>query len=160
MKAPRGCHFIVRRGGDGTADEPQSTTTMKTMMDLLICLRRREAAAAAATRHRHFSPGERLAARRHVDLVREVIPSEVLAQYDELKTTATDLDESPELLAMAALLTTYRSLPPAKRKKLLKHFAVTSRIQSSREKPSNRRSPGQVRRCHSITAHRGLAVAN
>ena len=95
------------------------------MMDLLISLRRADAAADAAGRNRQLSPGEKLTARRHMDLVREVIPPEVLAHYDQLKATAADLRESPELLAMAVLLTTYRSLSPAKRKKLLKHFAGT-----------------------------------
>jgi hypothetical protein len=95
---------------------------MKTMMDLLVSLRRMDTAADAAFHSRQLSPGEKQAARRHLDLVREIVPPEVLLHYDNLKTTATDLVESPELLAMAVLLTTYRSLSPAERKKLLKHF--------------------------------------
>ena len=127
-----------------------AATTMKTMMDLLISLRRADAAADAAGRNRQLSPGEKLVARRHTDLVREVIPPEVLTHYDHLKATATDLRESPELLAMAVLLTTYRSLSPAKRRKLLKHFAVTPGMNSSRNHSA---------RCSPIRAG-GVAASN
>jgi hypothetical protein len=129
---------------------------MRTMMDLLISLRRADAVARAASRNRQLSPGEQWVARRHMDLVREVIPPEVLAHYDHLKATATDLQESPELLAMAVLLTTYRSLSPAKRKKLLKHFAGTSGMNSSGER-SAQRSPMQTGRFRPAAFHRPLA---
>lgn len=115
----------------------QTTKTMKTMMDLLISLRRVDAATETANRNRQLSPGEKQAARRHVDLVREVIPPEVLAHYDELNATDHDLLESPELLAMSVLLTTYRSLSPRKRKKLLKHFAVTPQNHSPGRSPKS-----------------------
>jgi len=126
------------------------------MMDLLISLRRADAVADAAGRNRQLSPGEKLVARRHMDLVREVIPPEVLAHYDHLKATATDLLESPELLAMAVLLTTYRSLSPAKRKKLLRHFAGTSGMNSSRNRSKQRSAIG-AGRCRPGAFHRQLA---
>jgi hypothetical protein len=129
---------------------------MKTMMDLLISLRRMDAAVEAAGRNRQLSPGEKLVARRHMDLVREVIPPEVLTPYDHFKATATDLLESPELLAMAVLLTTYRSLSPAKRKKLLMHFAGTSGMNSSGNS-SAQRSPIKAGRCRPAAFHRQLA---
>jgi len=129
---------------------------MKTMMDLLISLRRADAAADAAHGNRQLSPGEKLVARRHMDLVREVIPPEVLAHYDHLKATATDLRESPELLAMAVLLTTYRSLSPAKRKKLLKHFGGTSKMNSQGNNPAQR-SPTRAGRCRPVACRRQLA---
>jgi hypothetical protein len=129
---------------------------MKTMMDLLISLRRADAAAASARRNRQLSPGEKLAARRQTDLVREVIPPEVLAHYDHLKANATDLRESPELLAMAVLLTTYRSLSPAKRKKLLKHFAATSGMNPSGNNPAPC-TPTRAGRCRPGAFHRQLA---
>jgi hypothetical protein len=114
---------------------------MKTMMDLLTSLRRMDAAAEAAARNCQLSPGEKEAARRHVDLVREVLPAHILANYDDLKTTASDLLESPELLSMAVLLTTYRGLSPAKRKTLLNHFKKTTKASTSR---NSRRQSGQV----------------
>jgi hypothetical protein len=129
---------------------------MKTMMDLLISLRRADALAEAAGRNRQLSPGEKLAARCQVDLVREVIPCEVLVHYDDLKTTANDLLESPGLFAMAVLLTTYRSLSPAKRKKLLRHFTGTAGIHTSGHR-SKQRSPIQAGRCRPAAFHRQLA---
>lgn len=129
---------------------------MKTMMDLLISLRRADTVAEAARRNRQLSSGEKLIARRHMDLVREVIPPEVLAHYDCLKATATDLLESPELLAMAVLLTTYRSLSPAKRKKLLRHFAQTSGVNSSGNR-SAQRSSVPAGRDRPAAFHRQLA---
>lgn len=126
MNARSCCNFTGPRFRAATPDNLHAQTTMKTMMDLLISLRRMDAAAKAAGRNRQLSPGEKETVRRHVDLVREVIPSEVLAHYDNLKITAVDLLESPDLLAMAVLLTTYRGLSPAKRKHLLRHFAPAS----------------------------------
>jgi len=101
-----------------------------------------DAAAEAAARNCQLSPGEKETARRHVDLVREVIPAHILVHYDELKTKASDLLDSPELLSMAVLLTSYRSLPVGRRKTLLNHF-------NKNPKPnlltSGRRQRGQVR---------------
>jgi hypothetical protein len=95
---------------------------MKLIMDLLISLHQRCAVAEAASHHGQLSPGEKWRVLRQADLVREVIPKEVVAYYEQLRITEDDLRDYPELLAMAVLVSTYRSLSPAKRKKLLNHF--------------------------------------
>ena len=100
---------------------------MKTMLDLLISLHRMEFAVEAACRRRQLAPGEERIFWRHLDLVREIIPSEVLSHWDRMKSTATDLLDSPELYAMAVLVAAYGSLPPRKRKRFLQHFSVQPR---------------------------------
>ena len=97
------------------------------MLDLLISLHRMECAVEAACRRRQLTPGEEQVLRRHLDLVREIIPAEVLAHWDRMKATVTDLRDSAELYAMAVLLAAYGSLPPRKRKRLLQHFSVPPR---------------------------------
>ncbi len=99
---------------------------MRTMMDLLVSLRRMETAAEDADRNQQLSPGEKHAVRRHVNLVQEIIPPEVLTQYNDQKTTSRELLDAPELFAMSVLLATYRDLSPTKRKKLLQHFRPAS----------------------------------
>jgi hypothetical protein len=56
--------------------------------------------------------------------VRECLSAEVLVHYDRLKETEPELLECPEVFAMAVLVSTYRSLSPRKREKLVNHFAT------------------------------------
>lgn len=106
-------------------------TTMKTMMELLISLQRFDEHLETVSRRHQLSPRETQAARRHLHLVREIIPAEVLVHYDHMKTTAADLLESPELFSMAVLVATYRSLSPRKRKRFVNHFATQPRPERS-----------------------------
>jgi hypothetical protein len=97
---------------------------MKTMMELLISLQRAEYSLQLTRRGRQFSPLEKQFAQRHLDLVREIIPAEVLALNDRMKTADSDLlSNSPELFAMSVLVATYSSLTASKRKKFVNHFA-------------------------------------
>jgi hypothetical protein len=56
--------------------------------------------------------------------VRECLPAEVLFYYDRLNESEPELLECPEVFAMAVLVSTYRSLSPGGRKKLVNHFAI------------------------------------
>lgn len=108
---------------------------MKTMLDLLISLHRMEFAVEAACR-RQLAPGKEQIFWRQLDLVREIIPAEVLSHWDRMKSTATDLRDSPELFAMAVLVAAYESLSPRKRKRLLQHFSVQPRGRIHRGQPA------------------------
>jgi hypothetical protein len=116
---------------------------MKLMMDLLIRLQEFEAPVHDACRVRQLSPVEERAAREQLDLVRDILPAEVLARYDEMKSTTEDLLESPELFAMAVLSDTYRSLCPSKRKKFLGHFGGEPRLPCSANRPRGRNGNGE-----------------
>jgi hypothetical protein len=116
---------------------------MKLMMDLLIRLQEFEAPVHDACRVRQLSPVEERAACEQLDLVRDILPAEVLARYDELKSTAEDLWESPELFAMAVLSDTYRSLSPSKRKKFLGHYGAELCLSSSAHRPRRRNCNGE-----------------
>jgi len=95
---------------------------MKTMMELLVALQRLEHSVQTVCRRRQLTPLEVQAAQRHLDLVRDIIPAEVLAFYDQMKGTEADLLTSPEMFAMAVLVATYRSLAPPQRQQMLRHF--------------------------------------
>jgi hypothetical protein len=116
---------------------------MKLMMDLLIRLQEFEAPVHDACRVRQLSPVEERAAREQLDLVRDILPAEVLARYDEMKSTAEDLMESPELFAMAVLSDTYRSLSPSKRKKFLGHFGGEPCLPCSANRSLRRNGNGE-----------------
>jgi len=117
---------------------------VKLMMDLLIRLQELEAPMHDVFCRWQPSPVEDRATREELDLVRDILPAEVLARYDEMKRTAQDLLGSPELFAMAVLSDTYRSLSPSKRKKLLGffHSAARPRIPSSPNRPWRRNCSG------------------
>lgn len=109
-----------------------SMKTMKTMMELLISLQRAEHSLQLARRRRQLTPLEDQHGEFYLNLVREIIPEAVLVHYDQMKTTAAELLESPELFSMAVLVATYGSLSPCKRQRLLKHFATPPRLAHSR----------------------------
>jgi hypothetical protein len=122
---------------------------MKTMMDLLISLQKYEGPLLDVLRKRQLSPVEERVARCQLDLVRDILPVEVLTRYDEMKRTAEDLmEESPELFAMAVLSDTFRGLSLTKRKQLL-DFAAEPRFSSSRNgqrrRNCNREQHGSLR---------------
>jgi hypothetical protein len=116
---------------------------MKLMMDLLVRLQEFEAPVHDACRARQFSPLEERAARAELDLVRDILPAEVLGRYDEMKSTDEELWENPELFAMAVISDTYRSLSPGKRKKFLGHFGGEPRLCSSAHRPGRRNGNGE-----------------
>jgi hypothetical protein len=76
--------------------------------------------------------------------VRDLLPAEVLAGYDKMKSTIEDLWESPELFAMAVMTDTYRSLSPSKRKKFLGHYGCEPCLSISAHKPHRRHCNGEL----------------
>jgi len=99
---------------------------MKTMLELLIRVQGLRGCCERADRNPQLTPGEKSAVRYFKDLVRTCLPSAVLKQYDHLRKAEPQFLECPELFGMAVLVSTYRGLTPAKRKKLLAHFATFS----------------------------------
>jgi hypothetical protein len=96
---------------------------MKTMMELLIRLQQLRLSSLRAAHNNQLTAAEKNSIRFFKSLVRECLPAEVLVHYDRLKETE-ELLECPEVFAMAVLVSTYRSLSPRKREKLVNHFAT------------------------------------
>ena len=95
---------------------------MKTMMELVIRLNELERLCRRAAENPQLTEGEKASAHFYTNLVREVIPAAVLAQYTSLETSEPALLECPEIFAMAVLVSAYRKLAPDERKKLVAHF--------------------------------------
>jgi hypothetical protein len=95
---------------------------MKTMLDLLIRLQELRRTVDRALRNPQLTDGEKSTACCFKGLVRGCLPPEVLVHYDSLKHREPELMRSPEVFAMAVIVSTYRSLPPPGRRKLLAHF--------------------------------------
>ena len=82
-------------------------------------------------RNPHLTHREKAVARSHKQIVRECLPPEVLAYYDRMKKSERALRSCPEVFAMAVLVSTFRSLSPEGRKKLVAHFALPAKQQGS-----------------------------
>ena len=100
---------------------------MKTMMELLIRLQQLRLSSLRAAHNNQLTAAEKNSIRFFKSLVRECLPAEVLVHYDRLKETEPELLECPEVFAMAVLVSTYRSLSPRKREKLVNHFTTPPR---------------------------------
>jgi hypothetical protein len=99
---------------------------MKTMLELLIRLHQMRCCCERARTNRQLTQREKALACYHKQIVRECLPPEVLAHYDRMKTSERTLRSCPEVFAMAVLVSTFRSLSPQGRKKLVAHFAAPS----------------------------------
>ena len=97
---------------------------MKTMMELLIRLQQLRECCARTAHNPQLTGGEKAAARCLKELVRESLPAEVLLHYDRLEQTEPEFLRCPEVFAMAALVSTYRSLSPRQRTRLVNHFVT------------------------------------
>lgn len=97
---------------------------MKTMMELLIRLQELRSCCERAARNPQLTRNEKATPCSFKSLVRDCLPADVLDHYDQLKETDRDLLESPEVFAMAVIVSTYRSLSPRKRQQLVNHFAT------------------------------------
>lgn len=119
---------------------------MKTMMALLIHVQQLRDCCQRTAGNQQLTDSEKNSPHLYKQLVRVCLPREVLRQYDQLKQTEPELFQSPEIVAMAALVDTYRCLSPAGRKKLLAHFATPPpRKQQRNGTFRNRRNSGRRR---------------
>ena len=98
------------------------TQTMKTMLELLTRLVEMRNCYEQAQHNSQLAESERAAACCLKSLVRDCLPSCVLATYDQMKKAEPELLDCPEVFAMAVLVSTYRSLPAVSRENLLTHF--------------------------------------
>jgi hypothetical protein len=103
---------------------------MKTMLELLIRLQEMRRSCRRVKRNPQLTSGEKTAAYSQKQIVRECLPPEVLVQYDQMKKTEHTLANCPEVFAMAVLVSTYQSMPPHRRKKLVAHFTTPPPAQS------------------------------
>lgn len=69
-----------------------------------------------------MSPRERGALMLQMDLVRGSIPQFILGHYQRMRRSEAVLDRCPAALAMAALVSAYRALPPRKRHSMHSFF--------------------------------------
>jgi hypothetical protein len=95
---------------------------MKTMMELLIRLQQLRDCCERTAHNPQLTAGEKAAASCLKELVRESLPADVLLHYDRLEETEPELLQCPEVFAMAVLVSTYRSLSPRQRTRLVNHF--------------------------------------
>ena len=98
---------------------------MKTMFELLIRLHEMRCCCERMKRNPQLTNGEKSLACSYKQLVRECLPVTVLVHYDQMKKKERALLQCPELFAMAVLVSTYRSLSPFQRKRLVRHFATS-----------------------------------
>ncbi len=101
---------------------------MKTMLELLIRLQELRHCCERVKHNPQLTRGEKAAAGCFKSLVRDCVPAEVLIHYDRLKEAEPELLQCPEVFAMAVLVSTYRSLSPRKRQRLVNHFATPPRV--------------------------------
>jgi hypothetical protein len=121
---------------------------MKTMLELLIRLTELRHCCDRVLRNPQFTNGEKTCIRSYKQIVRECLPSVVLSHYDRMKKSERALVSCPDVFAMAVLVSTYRSLSPRQRKKLLAHFTTPSpnpRDAVHRNRTSRRRRGAAVR---------------
>ena len=95
---------------------------MKTMLELLIRLHEMRCCCERVKRNPQLTSGEKSVVCSHKQLVRECLPVTVLNHYDRMKKTERTLLTCPEVFAMAVLVSTYRSLSPLQRRRLVRHF--------------------------------------
>lgn len=132
-------------------------TSMKTMLDLLTRLVEMRYCYERVKDNPQLTEGEKCAAWCLKNLVRDCLPGPVLVTYDRMKETEAELHECPEVFAMAVLVSTYRRASPAKRRKLLAHFAghapaALGRQRTDPVKSRKSRSP-KLRRRHIESAN-------
>jgi hypothetical protein len=119
---------------------------MKTMLELLVRLDEMRCHCERARRNSQLTAREKAMACAHKQIVRECLPSVVLVHYDRMNGVERALLPSPVVFAMSVLVSTYRSLPPRQRRKLVTHFATTSPTRSNAVQRS-----GTARRSRRIT---------
>ena len=99
---------------------------MRTMLELLVRLNDMRCCCERVELNPQLTAGEKAAACIHKQIFRECLPPQVLAHYDRVQETEPTLVQCPEIFAMAVLVSTWRGLSPAGRRKLETHFAVTT----------------------------------
>jgi hypothetical protein len=105
------------------------------MFDLLIRLQELRHTVNRTTRNPQLTDDEKSAATCFKGLVRGCLPRVVLVHYDSLKQQEPELMRCPEVFAMAVLVSTYRSLTPPRRRKLLAHFQPAPATSARRTDP-------------------------
>lgn len=118
---------LLRQKTAPTANHDAGDATpeiMKTMLELLIRLQEMRCCCERTRRNPQLTSGEKAVACSHKLLVRECLPADLLTHYDRMKKRERAMLACPEVFAMAVLVSTWRSLPPARRRKLVAHFAT------------------------------------
>ena len=120
---------------------------MRTMLELLVRVNDMRCCCERVELNPQLTAGEKAAACTHKQICRECLPPKVLAHYDRMKETEPTLVQCPEIFAMAVLVSTWRSLSPAGRRKLETHFAVTTPTPEDArdEGPKTRSMPGRAK---------------
>ena len=112
------------------------------MLELLIRLQEMRSCCERTTRNPQLTEREKAAAHIHKEIVRGCLPAEVLVHYSRLIKTEPRLLACQEIFAMAVLVETWRSLSPAKRRKLVGHFATPAPVPSL---TTRRNEPARLR---------------
>jgi len=130
---------------------------MKTMLEILIHLNEMRRCCERTKRNPQLTQREKAVACSHKQIVRECLPAEVLIHYDRMKTTERAMMACPEIFAMAVLVSTWRSLSPARRRKLVTHFATPAptiaKGRGLRPYTAIRAARGGAQRCQAVAGN-------
>ena len=121
------------------------------MLELLIRLHEMRGCCERAKRNPNLSLGEKAVACLHKQLVRECLPVTVLNHYDRMKRTERTLQTCPEIFAMAVLVSTYRSLSPLQRRRLVRHFKTSPPRQNNAVQRNAKSNRITARRLKAVT---------
>jgi len=124
---------------------------MKTLLELLIRLHEMRCCCERVKRNPQLTNGEKSVACSHKQLVRECLPVTVLNHYDRMKTTERTLLTCPEIFAMAVLVSTYRSLSPLQRRRLVRHFKTPLPKQNNAVQWNAKSNRSTARRFKAVT---------
>lgn len=124
---------------------------MKTLLELLIRLHEMRCCCERVKRNPQLTNGEKSVACSHKQLVRECLPVTVLNHYDRMKTTERTFLTCPEIFAMAVLVSTYRSLSPLQRRRLVRHFKTPLPKQNNAVQWNAKSNRSTARRFKAVT---------
>ena len=119
---------------------------MKTMLELLIRLQQLRRYCERMAKNKQLTDEEKNSAVCLKCLVCECLPDEVLTHYDRLKEIEPELLDSPEVFAMAVLVSVFCHSSPAQRKRLLAWFP-------------NGASPTPAMRRNRVDRSRGISLS-
>jgi hypothetical protein len=129
---------------------------MKTMLEILIRLEEMRGCCQRTRHNPQLTDWEKAAASSHKLIVRECLPPEVLAHYDRMKTIEGTMKGCPEVFAMAVLVSTWRSLLPAGRRKLAAHFTTPTPARAASSAKRKARHPKSPVRGKTLPGVRSL----
>lgn len=89
------------------------------MMERLIRLQELERGSSRVSRNTHLTDREKRSMLLSIKRVRDNLPANILTSYEKMKKTDVKLLDSPDLFAMAVLVSTFRNTSRTRRKNII-----------------------------------------